>query len=53
MIDVISHNNGKESSSMSKVVKINQKYHAQCHICPDTALLLKLVPAGLKEKARR
>ena len=53
MEDVISQNYGKEISAMAKVVKINQKDHAQGHICPDTALWLKLGPAGLKEKARR
>ncbi len=53
MEDVISNSYGKEISAMAKVVKINQKDHAQGHICPDTALWLKLGPAGLKEKARR
>lgn len=38
---------------MAKVVKINQKDHAQGHICPDTKLWLELGPAGLAEKARR
>lgn len=53
MEDVISNNYGPEISAMAKVVKINQKDHAQGHICPDTALWLKLGPAGLKEKARQ
>lgn len=53
MEDVISQNYGPEISAMAKVVKINQKDHAQGHICPDTALWLKLGPAGLQEKARR
>lgn len=52
MEDVISHNYGPEISKMAKVVKINQKDHAQGHICPDTELWLKLGPAGLMEKAR-
>ncbi|WP_286138948.1 glycyl radical protein [Faecalibaculum rodentium] len=53
MEDVISQNYGPEISAMAKVVKINQKDHAQGHICPDTKLWLELGPAGLAEKARR
>ena len=53
MEDVISQNYGAEISAMAKVVKINQKDHAQGHICPDTKLWLELGPAGLAEKARR
>lgn len=41
MEDVISREYGPEISAMSKVVKINQKDHAQGHICPDTELWLK------------
>ncbi|WP_288157890.1 glycyl radical protein [Faecalibaculum rodentium] len=52
MEDVISQNYGPEISAMAKVVKINQKDHAQGHICPDTKLWLELGPAGLAEKAR-
>ena len=52
MEDVISNAYGPEISHMAKVVKINQKDHAQGHICPDTELWLKLGPAGLKEKAK-
>ena len=43
---------GKEINEISKVVKINQKDHAQGHICPDSALWLKLGPQGLMEKAQ-
>jgi formate C-acetyltransferase len=50
--DVISKQYGPEISAMAKVVKINQKDHAQGHICPDTALWLQLGPQGLKEKAK-
>ncbi|WP_067559095.1 glycyl radical protein [Faecalibaculum rodentium] len=53
MEDVISQNYGPEISAMAKVVKINQKDHAQGHICPDTKLWLELGPAGLAEKARQ
>ena len=52
MEDVIKNNYGKEIEAMAKVVKINQKDHAQGHICPDSALWLKLGPQGLMEKAK-
>lgn len=52
MEDVIKNNYGKEINAMAKVVKINQKDHAQGHICPDSALWLKLGPKGLMEKAK-
>ncbi len=35
------------------MVKINQKDHAQGHICPDTAKWLRLGPAGLIEEAEK
>lgn len=38
---------GEEIKTLEKVVKINQKDHAQGHICPDTATWLKYGPAGL------
>lgn len=38
---------------IEKVVKINQKDHAQGHICPNTKEWLDLGPAGLIEKARK
>lgn len=52
MEDVISREYGLEISAMSKVVKINQKDHAQGHICPDTKLWLEKGPAGLIELAK-
>lgn len=52
MEDVIKHNYGKEINAMAKVVKINQKDHAQGHICPDSELWLKLGPQGLIDKAK-
>lgn len=53
MEDVIKNNYGKEIEAMAKVVKINQKDHAQGHICPDSVLWLKLGPQGLMEKAKK
>ncbi|MDD8048381.1 MAG: formate C-acetyltransferase/glycerol dehydratase family glycyl radical enzyme [Thomasclavelia sp.] len=50
--DVIKERCGTQIEEISKVVKINQKDHAQGHICPDSALWLKLGPKGLKEKAQ-
>ena len=38
MEDVIRHQYGQEIDAMAKVVKINQKDHAQGHICPDSKL---------------
>lgn len=53
MEDVIKNNYGQQINAIAKVVKINQKDHAQGHICPDSALWLKLGPKGLMEKARK
>jgi formate C-acetyltransferase len=36
---------------MERVVKINQKDHAQGHICPDVRKWLALGPAGLRREA--
>ncbi|MCD7894306.1 MAG: formate C-acetyltransferase/glycerol dehydratase family glycyl radical enzyme [Erysipelotrichaceae bacterium] len=52
MEDVIMERGQKDIKSIEKVVKINQKDHAQGHICPDTALWLKLGPAGLRKQAQ-
>ncbi len=41
MEDVIKNNYGKEIKAMAKVVKINQKDHAQGHICPDSCIMVK------------
>lgn len=49
--DVLKKNYGKEFDEISRVVKINQKDHAQGHICPNVALWLKKGPKGLKEDA--
>jgi pyruvate formate-lyase/glycerol dehydratase family glycyl radical enzyme len=38
---------GTEISAIEKVVKINQKDHAQGHICPNVSEWLRLGPTGL------
>jgi len=42
---------GPELDAIAKVVKINQKDHAQGHICPNTAKWIALGPAGLRREA--
>ncbi len=49
--DVLKKEYGKEISEIEKVVKINQKDHAQGHICPDCAMWLKKGPEGLRQEA--
>ena len=51
--DSIKKEIGKEVSAISRVVKINQKYHAQGHICPNTKKWLELGPAGLKNRVEK
>ena len=51
--DVIRREIGEEVSAIGRVVKINQKDHAQGHICPDTAKWLEKGPAGLLKEARK
>lgn len=43
---------GSEIKAIEKVVKINQKDHAQGHICPDVAQWLRYGPSGLLKIAR-
>ena len=43
---------GDEISAIEKVVKINQKDHAQGHICPKVEDWLKFGPAGLLRKTQ-
>ena len=50
--DVVNAELGDEGRSMARVVKINQKDHAQGHISPDTPKWLRLGPSGLIEEAR-
>jgi len=52
MEDHIYGNYGEELGAIEKVVKINQKDHAQGHICPHVEKWLKSGPAGLLEMAR-
>lgn len=49
--DVLKKNYGAEISRIAKVVKINQKDHAQGHICPDCKLWLEKGPRGLWQDA--
>ncbi|WP_294150936.1 pyruvate formate lyase family protein [uncultured Selenomonas sp.] len=42
---------GKEVDAIARVVKINQKDHAQGHICPDCRRWLAKGPAGLRAEA--
>jgi len=43
---------GNEIKAIEKVVKVNQKDHAQGHICPKVKDWLRYGPSGLIEKAR-
>ena len=49
--DVLRSRYGEEIDEIAKVVKINQKDHAQGHINPDCEGWLKKGPAGLKAEA--
>lgn len=49
--DVLNDRYGKEINEIAKVVKINQKDHAQGHICPNCVTWLQLGPAGLQKEA--
>jgi formate C-acetyltransferase len=49
--DAVRREIGEEADTISRVVKINQKDHAQGHICPDTEAWLRLGPAGLQREA--
>ncbi len=49
--DVVRERYGKEIDEISKVVKINQKDHAQGHICPNCKKWLKKGPAAIKKEA--
>ena len=51
--DHIYRSYGEKISAIGKVVKINQKDHAQGHICPHVERWLKLGPSGLLERARK
>jgi len=49
--DVIRQRYGSQIDEIAKVVKINQKDHAQGHICPNVARWLSTGPAGLAQEA--
>ncbi|MEN0072343.1 MAG: pyruvate formate lyase family protein, partial [Propionicimonas sp.] len=49
--DVIRGRHGAQLDEIAKVVKINQKDHAQGHICPNVARWLATGPAGLARQA--
>lgn len=51
MEDGIDEAYGKELTAISKVVKINQKDHAQGHICPDCKTWLHTGPTQIKKQA--
>jgi formate C-acetyltransferase len=50
--DVIRREAGGTVDAIARVVKVNQKDHAQGHICPDAAKWIRLGPAGLAREAR-
>lgn len=49
--DALRREYGPELDAIARVVKINQKDHAQGHICPDTARWIAVGPAGLRREA--
>lgn len=49
--DVIRARHGEAIDEIAKVVKINQKDHAQGHICPNVTKWLTCGPAGLAREA--
>ena len=51
--DVLKKKYGKEINEIAKVVKINQKDHAQGHICPNCEKWLKKGPVGIKAEAEK
>ena len=51
--DYINQKRGEEIKEISRVVKINQKDHAQGHIAPNAELWLQRGPAGLIEDVRQ
>jgi formate C-acetyltransferase len=49
--DTLRREYGPELDAIGRVVKINQKDHAQGHICPDAAKWIALGPGGLRREA--
>lgn len=52
MEDMIKKEYGQKINEIAKVVKINQKDHAQGHICPDSESWLTYGPSGLIERIK-
>lgn len=50
--EYIKESYGEEINKIAKVVKINQKDHAQGHICPNVKVWLEKGPRGLMEEAK-
>lgn len=53
MEDVLKERYGDEIANIAEVVKINQKDHAQGHICPDVRKWLRLGPDGILKEAQQ
>lgn len=51
--DILKADYGREIDEISRVVKINQKDHAQGHICPDCTKWLEKGPMGLYKEAEQ
>ncbi len=51
--DIVKATVGEEVDRIVKVAKINQKDHAQGHICPNTEKWLQYGPAGLMDAASK
>ncbi|WP_347460545.1 formate C-acetyltransferase/glycerol dehydratase family glycyl radical enzyme [Clostridium sp. DMHC 10] len=51
--DILRKRYGKEFDEIAKVVKINQKDHAQGHICPNCEEWLQKGPTKIKEEAEK
>jgi len=49
--DTLRAEDGPLLDAITRVVKINQKDHAQGHICPDTVKWIRLGPAGIRAEA--
>ena len=52
MEEDIRQNYGSEIDAISRVVKINQKDHAQGHICPDVETWLTVGPAAMRQELK-
>lgn len=50
--DAVNAEIGEQAALIARVVKINQKDHAQGHICPNVEKWLRMGPAGILEEIR-